>query len=93
MNRDTVQGSWKQIKGKAQVRWSTFTGDPLGVITGRRTQVAGERQSAYGAIHSRTLRGVTRTRSPTHSVSLKRTVAGNRPRTASILALHRHESR
>lgn len=92
MNRDIVQGGWKQFKGKAQVRWSMFTGDPLGVITGRRTQLAGERQSAYGAIHSGTLRGVTRIHPPAHPASLNRAAVGNRPRTASILAIHRHES-
>ena len=57
MNRDIVEGNWKQFKGRAQARWSVLIGDHLGVITGRRTQVAGARQSAYGVIRSKTLRG------------------------------------
>jgi uncharacterized protein YjbJ (UPF0337 family) len=57
MNRDIVKGNWKKFKGKVQVRWGTLIGDHLGVITGRRTQSAGERQWAYGVIRSKTLRG------------------------------------
>jgi len=56
MNRDIVAGSWKQFKGKLQVLWGMLIGDHLGVITGRRTQVVGERQWAYGLLRSRTLR-------------------------------------
>jgi len=56
MNRDIVQGNWKQIKGKMQAGWGMLIGDHLGVITGRRTQFVGERQRAYGAFRRKTLR-------------------------------------
>lgn len=62
MNRDIFAGSWKQLKGKTQASWSVLIGDPLGVIAGKRTQLAGARQSAYGALRSKTLRGGVRTR-------------------------------
>jgi uncharacterized protein YjbJ (UPF0337 family) len=57
MNRDLVEGNWNQCKGKLRVFWSRLIGDHLGVISGKRTQSAGERQSAYGAFRSHTLRG------------------------------------
>lgn len=69
MNRDIVAGNWKQFKGRAQARWSALIGDPLGVITGRRTQVAGARQRAYGAVRSKTLSGAMRTRYPARPIS------------------------
>lgn len=57
MNRDIVEGNWKQFKGRVQVRWGRLIGDHLGVITGKRTQISGERQRAYGAIRAKTLKG------------------------------------
>ena len=89
MNRDIVEGSWKQIKGKVHVRWSMLIGDPLGAVSGRHTQYDGERQSAYGAIHSKPLSDA-RTRAP-HIVPLKRTAVGDLPRAASDQAIHAHE--
>jgi uncharacterized protein YjbJ (UPF0337 family) len=57
MNWDLVQGNLKQFKGRMRVGWSSLIGDHLGVISGKRMQYTGERQSAYGALHTRTLRG------------------------------------
>jgi len=53
MNRDIVQGNWKQFKGKVRVRWGRLIGDYLGVITGRRTQSVGERQRAFGVFRAK----------------------------------------
>jgi uncharacterized protein YjbJ (UPF0337 family) len=64
MNRDLVEGNWNQFKGKVLVRWSILVGDHLGVISGKRQQLAGERQSAYGVLRSKTLRGAKSARSP-----------------------------
>lgn len=69
MNRDIVEGSWTQFKGKVQARWGRLVGNPLGVISGNRTQVVGQRQSAYGAIRAKSLRGVTKARYPTRPIS------------------------
>ena len=62
MNRDIVEGNWKQLKGKTQARWGMLIGDYLRVSTGRRTQFAGERQSAYGVIRASSLRAAMRIR-------------------------------
>jgi len=48
MNRDTIQGNWKQIKGQAKERWGLLTDDELDVINGRREQLAGKLQEYYG---------------------------------------------
>lgn len=57
MNLDIVQGNLKQLKGKVRVRWCVLFGDHLGVISAKRTLSAGERQSAYGALRAKALRG------------------------------------
>ncbi|MCB9919787.1 MAG: CsbD family protein [Planctomycetes bacterium] len=48
MNWDTVQGSWKQFKGKAKQRWGKLTDDDLDVIAGKRDELEGRLQKAYG---------------------------------------------
>ncbi len=48
MNWDTIEGNWKQFKGKAQVQWGKLTDDDLDVIAGRREELAGRLQKAYG---------------------------------------------
>jgi uncharacterized protein YjbJ (UPF0337 family) len=48
MNRDIVEGNWKQFRGTVRVRWGMLIGDYLGVIAGRHKQLVGERQRAFG---------------------------------------------
>lgn len=48
MNEDTIKANWKEFKGKAKVRWGKLTNDRLDVIDGKRDQLAGEIQHAYG---------------------------------------------
>lgn len=48
MNWDTVQGKWKQYKGKAKERWGDLTDDDLDVIDGKREQLVGKIQEKYG---------------------------------------------
>lgn len=67
MNLDIVQGKLKQFKGKVRVRWCVLFGDHLGAISAKRTQSAGERQSAYGALRSKGLRGTMNADSPGRS--------------------------
>lgn len=71
MNRDTVVGNWNKFKGNLQVRWCRLIGDPLGVISGKRTQSTGERQLSYCALRSSTLRGILRTHSSGGSYSAR----------------------
>lgn len=48
MNEDTIQGSWKQLKGKAQSKWGKLTDDVFDVADGNRTYLAGKLQERYG---------------------------------------------
>ncbi len=48
MNRDQLQGNWKQIKGKAKEQWGKLTDDDLDQIEGRAEQLAGKIQERYG---------------------------------------------
>lgn len=48
MNSDTLQGNWKQLKGKAKEKWGKLTNDDLDVIEGRGEQLAGKIQERYG---------------------------------------------
>lgn len=48
MNWDTIQGNWKQYKGKAREKWGQLTDDELDQIEGNREQLAGKIQERYG---------------------------------------------
>ena len=48
MNHDTMEGNWKQFKGKVQQQWGKLTGDDLDVIQGKRTELVGKVQERYG---------------------------------------------
>jgi uncharacterized protein YjbJ (UPF0337 family) len=48
MNRDIVEGSWKQLKGKVKAQWGKLTGSHLEVIDGKRVELSGEVQEGYG---------------------------------------------
>ena len=48
MNKDTIEGNWKQLKGKVQHQWGKLTDDDYDVIAGRSTELAGRIQERYG---------------------------------------------
>ena len=48
MNKHILEGNWKELKGKAKEQWGKLTNDQLDVIDGKRDQLAGEIQKAYG---------------------------------------------
>jgi len=48
MNWDQVQGSWKEMKGKAQEKWGELTDDDWAKAAGQREQVVGTLQRKYG---------------------------------------------
>lgn len=48
MNWDQVSGNWKTFRGKIQERWGRLTDDDLDVIAGKRDQLVGRLQRAYG---------------------------------------------
>lgn len=48
MNRDQVEGNWKQAKGKVKEMWGKLTDDDLDVVAGKADQLIGKIQKAYG---------------------------------------------
>ena len=48
MNEDTLQGNWKQFKGKMVEQWGKLTDDDVEQIRGERDQLVGRVQQRYG---------------------------------------------
>jgi uncharacterized protein YjbJ (UPF0337 family) len=48
MNKDTVEGNWKQLKGKLKEQWGKLTDDDFDVIAGKRDQLLGRIQERHG---------------------------------------------
>jgi len=48
MNKDTLTGQWKQLRGKAKQQWGKLTDDDLDKIDGKKDQLAGKIQERYG---------------------------------------------
>lgn len=48
MNKDIAEGKWKQLKGKAQQKWSDLSDDDFDRIKGNRTEFAGVMQEKFG---------------------------------------------
>ncbi len=48
MNRDTIEGSWKEMKGRVKARWGKLTDDELDRVEGNYDILCGKIQKAYG---------------------------------------------
>ncbi|HRJ12909.1 MAG TPA: CsbD family protein [Alphaproteobacteria bacterium] len=48
MNKDTIAGEWKQIKGDLQRQWGKLTDNTMDQINGDRTKLLGAIQESYG---------------------------------------------
>lgn len=48
MNRDTLKGQWKQLKGDVKMRWGRLTDDDLDQIDGAMDKLEGKLQERYG---------------------------------------------
>jgi uncharacterized protein YjbJ (UPF0337 family) len=48
MNWDRIEGNWKQFRGKVKEQWGKLTDDDLDRVAGKRDQLAGKIQNAYG---------------------------------------------
>ena len=48
MDKDRMEGNWKQVKGTIKEKWGKLTDDDLTVIEGNREQLAGKIQERYG---------------------------------------------
>jgi uncharacterized protein YjbJ (UPF0337 family) len=48
MNRDIIEGNWKQVKGRFKARWGKLTDDELDEAQGNYEVLCGKIQKAYG---------------------------------------------
>lgn len=48
MNWNTIEGNWKQFRGKIRQQWGKLTDDDLDRIAGKRTELIGRLQERYG---------------------------------------------
>ena len=48
MNRDILEGQWRQIRGEIRQRWGELTDDELDQIAGHRDKLIGKLQERYG---------------------------------------------
>lgn len=53
MNRDQIEGKWKQVRGVARKQWGRLTRDDVDVIAGQRDVLVGKLQERYGTARSR----------------------------------------
>lgn len=48
MNKDIIEGKWKQLVGEAKTQWGKLTDDQLDQIAGNRDKLVGQIQENYG---------------------------------------------
>ena len=48
MNKDILEGKWKELKGEVQKKWAKLTDDDLDLISGQREKIVGQLQQRYG---------------------------------------------
>jgi len=48
MNKDVMQGKWREMKGKVKEQWGKLTDDDLDRIEGKSEQLLGLLQQRYG---------------------------------------------
>jgi uncharacterized protein YjbJ (UPF0337 family) len=53
MNKDIIEGKWKQVRGEAKAWWGKLTDDDLDRAAGKVDVLAGLLQEKYGYTHER----------------------------------------
>jgi len=48
MNKDILEGNWKQLRGRVKIMWGRLTDDELDQIDGHRDRLVGIIQEKYG---------------------------------------------
>jgi len=48
MNKDRIEGNWKQLKGKIKQKWGDLTDDEIDQAEGSTEILAGKLQERYG---------------------------------------------
>ena len=59
MNKDILEGKWKQLRGSIQEQWGNLTDDDLAQDKGNYDQLIGKLQERYGYTRERAEREVT----------------------------------
>jgi uncharacterized protein YjbJ (UPF0337 family) len=60
MNRDILEGNWKQMRGQVKEWWGELTDDDLDRIDGKKDQLIGRLQERYGYTRERAEEEVNR---------------------------------
>jgi uncharacterized protein YjbJ (UPF0337 family) len=58
MNKETLQGQWKQLKGHVRKQWGKLTDDDLDQAAGQTEKLVGLLQERYGYARERAEREV-----------------------------------
>ena len=58
MNWDSIEGQWKQRRGKAVNHWGTMMNDELAAISGKYEELVGRLQEKYGVAKEETKRQI-----------------------------------
>ncbi len=53
MNRDVLEGKWKQIRGDVKQQWGKLTDNEIDQINGNADKLAGYLQEKYGYSHEK----------------------------------------
>ena len=48
MDRNIIDGKWKELKGYAREEWGKLTKDELGEVGGKKDRLEGKLQQKYG---------------------------------------------
>ena len=48
MNREQLEGNWKQLKGAIKEKWGKLTDDDLTIAEGKADKLRGRLQERYG---------------------------------------------
>ncbi len=60
MNRDVMEGKWKQIRGDVKQQWGKLTDNEIDQINGNADKLAGYLQEKYGYSHEQAEREARR---------------------------------
>jgi len=48
MNKDVMEGKWKQLRGEVKKWWGQLTDDDLDTVAGNKEKLIGKLQERYG---------------------------------------------
>lgn len=48
LDKDQLEGNWKELKGKLQERWGRLTDDDMQEIDGKKSVLVGKLMDKYG---------------------------------------------